>query len=229
MWAILQYMKPFEPVNFRKKMSEFRIINFIVGCSESNQKLVRAQLRDYVPKSISHVLFCLSRLTTLSMRCRPCHPDFRVLEWNFHSQSGTENRSRSGWMWMVSRQLLWWFLPPATKLQQGNVLHLITRLWFCSQGMSLSRGVSVQGRLCPGRYKSYWNAFLLSCKNARIFLYLLNWHFPVTHHCENWYFSWKFPFDNFSLLREWLTRKKWCVMSVSESGQVVSIYDYEIC
>ena len=114
-----RYYNTWNPLNqylFGKKMSVFRIINFIVGCSESNKKLVRAQLRDYVPKSISHVLFCLSRLTTLSMRCHPYHPDFRVLEWNSHSQSATENRSRSGWMWMVSRQMLRWLLQKCSNL-----------------------------------------------------------------------------------------------------------------
>ena len=69
------------------------------------------------------------------------------------------------------------FLPPATKLRQGNVF---TPVCDSVQARSLSRGVSVQegslsGGLCPGgslsgrppcrhtvmcgRYASYWNAF----------------------------------------------------------------------
>ena len=72
------------------------------------------------------------------------------------------------------------FLPPATKLWQGNVFTPVCD--FVHAGGGLCPGVSVQGGLCPGDlcpggslsgrppchhtvtcgwYTSYWNAFLL--------------------------------------------------------------------
>ena len=64
------------------------------------------------------------------------------------------------------------YLPPATKLRQGNVLHLSVILFTGGgssrslSGESLSRGVFVTETppcmvMC-GRYTSYWNTFLLN-------------------------------------------------------------------